>query len=287
MDYYKNKELKSISRDEYWIPFPENKYYLISSLGRVKSTDKKVKHNYGGDALKKGRVLTQTDNGSGYLSVGLTFEGKTKTLRVSRIVAMTFLDNPKNKPHVNHINGVKYDNRVANLEWATAGENVRHSWANGLSKKQGGYLLVKEKLKKTIPYINYDVRVKTPNGYGRVIIDQNNYRIEYDNGKLEYFVKSIRFYKNDFKLILRGLGDLYKKIQHNHLEFTPIDWLLKHSDTDVLTEFIFHMGDFQDKPQEISWDCCPKWIFEKLFEWHFNVFNLPQDQFIDINTLED
>ena len=56
----------------------------------------------------------------------ITIKGKTKILH--RLIAKTFLPNPKNLPEVNHINGARTDNNVKNLEWCSRLENARHSW---------------------------------------------------------------------------------------------------------------------------------------------------------------
>lgn len=54
------------------------------------------------------------------------------TRLVHRLVARTYLPNPFSLPYVNHLNGIKFDNRVENLEWCTAGENARHAHRTGL-----------------------------------------------------------------------------------------------------------------------------------------------------------
>ena len=71
----------------------------------------------------------------GYARVGIYIGNyKTKTIKVHRLIAETFIDNPLNKKDVNHINGIKSDNRVENLEWCTRSENIKHAFRTGLSK---------------------------------------------------------------------------------------------------------------------------------------------------------
>lgn len=75
----------------------------------------------------------QTDN-NGYLRCTLWIDGKAKTICQHRILAEMFIPNPENKAQVNHINGIKTDNRLENLEWATPSENMIHAIAMGLKK---------------------------------------------------------------------------------------------------------------------------------------------------------
>lgn len=91
--------------------------YKISNLGRVKG---------------KHRIKSQQDNGKGYLIVHLNKNGKSRWYLVHRLVAKAFIENPENKPTVNHIDGNRKNNKVNNLEWATYSENNLHSYrSNG------------------------------------------------------------------------------------------------------------------------------------------------------------
>lgn len=71
-----------------------------------------------------------------YLAVNLSSKNIVKTFLIHRIIALTFLENPYNKPQINHKNGIKIDNRVENLEWVTARENKIHAIKIGLVNPQ-------------------------------------------------------------------------------------------------------------------------------------------------------
>lgn len=60
----------------------------------------------------------------GYLYYVLCVDGNRRTVKAHRLVAKAFIDNPQNKPTVDHINGIKTDNRVENLMWATNKEQT-------------------------------------------------------------------------------------------------------------------------------------------------------------------
>lgn len=75
----------------------------------------------------KVRLLNDRGNSKGYRRVSLVNnQGERKDRYVHILLAKTFIPNPENKPQVNHINGIKSDNRLENLEWVTSSENRTH-----------------------------------------------------------------------------------------------------------------------------------------------------------------
>ena len=95
-----------------------------------------------------GKKLKPILNVNGYITYGLFNKGKQKRFLAHRIIAKCFIPNPKNKPQVNHINGVKTDNRVENLEWCTGSENQKHAVNIGLRDK--GYKSMAKKNSKPV-----------------------------------------------------------------------------------------------------------------------------------------
>jgi hypothetical protein len=72
----------------------------------------------------------------GYYTVVLTNEVGRKKFYIHRLLATYFIPNPKNLETVNHINGIKTDNSISNLEWLSKADNNKHAFANGLQAKR-------------------------------------------------------------------------------------------------------------------------------------------------------
>jgi len=105
-------------------------YYQASNLGRIR----RIKYYDDGNKgeRKLPYYIVQREDKDGYLRVALCKNNKIKYYYVHRLVALTFIDNPFNKPVVNHKDGNKKNNCVSNLEWNTIQENNLHALNMGL-----------------------------------------------------------------------------------------------------------------------------------------------------------
>jgi len=127
-----DNKVKEFDKSEMWLPvIGYEKYYKISNKGRLRRILKK-------SSLKYGNVLKPAKSRCGYYLAVMSVNGKCKSFSVHRLVAKAFIPNPENKPQVNHIDGVKANNFVENLEWNTASENVLHAFRTGLEKPLQG-----------------------------------------------------------------------------------------------------------------------------------------------------
>lgn len=114
------------------------KYYQVSSIGRVKRKKRQVKHNRASTIEIQERILSPYSHNSGYLVIDFQIEKKRKTLLVHRLVAEAFIENPKNLPQVNHIDGDKKNPTLKNLEWVNNSENQLHAYKNKLQPSKRG-----------------------------------------------------------------------------------------------------------------------------------------------------
>lgn len=143
--------------------------YSITSDGEVFSYAK-------GDKYK--RKLVPDKNG--YLTVMFNVAGVKVCKKVHRLVAEHFIPNPENKGQVNHKNGIKSDNTLANLEWVTNSENIAHMWDNNLKQTHRIY-----KTSKTgEPHITYV--------YKKFLINIKHKKIKYSLGSYTILDEAIK-----------------------------------------------------------------------------------------------
>ena len=114
-----------------WKKIPNYNRYEASTDGEIKT------FNWKNKGIE--RIMKPAFDKQGYLRTMLKNDvnGKFNTIKVHRIIAKTFKDNKENKETINHINGIKHDNRVVNLEWATRSENLLHAYRLGLASVKG------------------------------------------------------------------------------------------------------------------------------------------------------
>lgn len=136
-DTMRNSVLNYLGNKETFVfdPFSEN--YLVSNLGRVLN-------------IKTNRYLKGSVNDTGYISVKIYHKDRKETIQLHRLVARTFLN--MTEYEVNHINRIKTDNRLINLELVTRQENLKHA------KDNNAYVGKKGELSPSFKFTNDIVR---------------------------------------------------------------------------------------------------------------------------------
>lgn len=104
--------------------------YEVSNTGKVRSCSRYYVNSLGNRFFLKGKILSLSDNGRGYLRTILKKDNKESTKYIHRLVAQTFIPNPDNLPQVNHKDEDKSNNRVDNLEWCDSKYNLNYGTRN-------------------------------------------------------------------------------------------------------------------------------------------------------------
>ncbi len=162
---------------------------------------------------RKGK-MTPIVTRQGYLRLKLHCDdGSYKAFLVHRLVALTYLENPEGKSEVNHINGVKSDNRLTNLEWNTRTENQKHSHRIGLRSNHG------EGNPRSILTSEQVIEI-----YHRLFKGERACDIKPDYGVSQSIIEGIRS-KHCWKELLRGYPDIPKKKKSEVFSTNTIRWI--------------------------------------------------------------
>jgi len=165
--------------------------YEVSDFGNVRTLDPRHYQT----------VKTQKKNKDGHMRVWLSRNSKKRPFFVHRLVAISFIPNPENKPVVNHIDGNPSNNHVSNLEWSTRSENDKHAFRLGMRKPSNG---------GTNKYV---VRIDKS---GKEVIYDSMLRAARENelsvGLISYYTKTGRQYGNyKWRLLDEGVTTIRKE----------------------------------------------------------------------------
>lgn len=113
--------------NEIWKDIIGYELYEVSNLGRIRNK-------------KSGKYKAPIKNWAGYMRVQLCKPNKDKIFSIHRLVAQAFIPNPNNYPEINHLDHVRHNNNVNNLEWCTRSRNAQYSFTRPDRKKAKAWL---------------------------------------------------------------------------------------------------------------------------------------------------
>ena len=181
-------------------------YYEINKIGVVKSVTRWQLDNRGANKPYKGKVLSTSIRFGGYKFYKLQSKelGKKSSVYVHRLLAIQFIPNPDNLPQVNHINGIRTDNSLNNLEWCDSSYNNTH-------KFKIGYISPRRQSKENILDIYYSTILKRDSfvRYGTIPLEEISKKYNIDNDTVRKIIR-----KESYKDIVKNLPIVaYYKIQ--------------------------------------------------------------------------
>lgn len=160
----------------------------MSSIGRIKRHERiSFSDTRGWHRPIKMKILKLKPNRRGYIRVHLSIKNIKFQVSAHRLVALSFIPNPDNKPHINHKNGVKDDNRIENLEWVTCSENNFHAHRTGLAPKKrpnGGLKGLRNPNAKKVQFLPTGAIMSMSEGADFIDIDRSHF-MEMMHGKFK------------------------------------------------------------------------------------------------------
>lgn len=170
-----NDGLKRFDKGE-WVQFEKEiwkdvvgyeGFYQVSNLGKIRSLDRIliVKNQYSEhERIQKGQMLKLSADSLGYIKIDLCDNlSKSKSVKLHCLIMQAFIGERPNKFHINHINGIKTDNRLINLEYVTPSQNIKHAYDTGLNIHKNAHEWHRSKLSEAdVEYIlkNYERKKK-------------------------------------------------------------------------------------------------------------------------------
>ena len=177
--------------------------YQVSNYGRVKSLGRFIDKKGQSQAYLHERILS-TKIHKGYKTVCLYSNNKQKTFSVHRLIANTFIPNPNNFPHIDHINTIRADNRIENLRWVNRSMNMMNEITH---KKRSEYW--KEKTKK-------GENVWVERKKRKVVAFDENYNIVYEFNTI---TEAAKFINRSHANICVACKDIHKTCKGLHWQY--------------------------------------------------------------------
>lgn len=178
MEMYKNLSIINIEGEIWKKLINENENYLISNFGRVKSCYRQIMRSDNKIFTIEERILKQSINKYGYLQVAFLYKEKLNSFTVHKLVANTFIKNEDNLKQVNHIDNIKTNNELKNLEWVTSMENNCHRQL---------------KLKKASKYIGVTFCKELNKWRSKIFFQNKQIHLGVFNSEIEAHLKRIEF----------------------------------------------------------------------------------------------